>query len=944
MDRTARRPAWAGRTRAAGAAVAAALALLASPLAAGGQPPTVPASSGAAGSPRPLPQAPEVPEASAAPRPDASALRILVDDVEPTVAVVGEPVTLRGRIVNDTGEGHRITRVVAQAAWSGLGDRRSVDAWLEGEDDRPTDWRLGATLTAPVVAAGSETPFSLTIPGAVLGGAPGDQSVLAVELSVDNQGDTQESGSGSGDDLTAPVEDPVVSTRTVLTTVRDVKVDTPLEMAWVVPLTLPADPDLVDPSEVVRMRAWAETVGPGSPAREWLEHLTVPGTTWVVDPALLVATHPRASLVEAPPPGEDAPEQPEETQAPDGEPGGEPGDAPTSTQVPATDAPGDASTTGEAGDAGADDAGADDPGAGATAAVTTAPGSGVDEADDGDGSDGGTGTGDEGGDDTEQPVPGAVGTGTPTREDVEGEHVALRAALSQLPEHQLWWLPTDDPDLEAMLPLTDDPTTGASVATAMGRLPEGPEDLTRLLGQGRDDIAWPVLAAEEAPDLGMLSALWTARDADRADAETGREPSATDDDPQDPALAAVVLPREVLAGAAADAPGPGVVTVSGADAPTALTGDTRASALLAASADLAGATGAGATTQRVLADSLMAWKADPAAPGALVVAPPRGSRPDPAVLAELSDGVQLAPWLRPQSADALLERGPADQARGLVAGRVDPEPLGALAPYVQVGESPVTLRTGRSLAEISRQLTGLQQVLADSAGVTSRVPVLGSLWSTRWRTDPQGWTDLWRSLRSESEEVREAVRINPSTINFLSDQGVMRVTVVNTLPVQVEGLHVQMVAGSTILQIVDQPEPLTIGADSRATVSFTARAVTRGQTRVTADLTAPNGTAFGDSAAVDVRVQPTGVWIYWVLGGVAGVLLVLGIYRALRRGPADDGPDTATTADTATTEDPPTPADPATPTDRAAPGDPPAPGPPSPDPAPPSSSSTQEHP
>jgi len=36
---------------------------------------------------------------------------------------------------------------------------------------------------------------------------------------------------------------------------------------------------------------------------------------------------------------------------------------------------------------------------------------------------------------------------------------------------------------------------------------------------------------------------------------------------------------------------------------------------------------------------------------------------------------------------------------------------------------------------------------------------------------------------------------------------------------------------------------------------------------------------------VQVRVTPTGDWIYWGLGGLAGVILVLGIWRSVRRRP-----------------------------------------------------------
>ena len=44
------------------------------------------------------------------------------------------------------------------------------------------------------------------------------------------------------------------------------------------------------------------------------------------------------------------------------------------------------------------------------------------------------------------------------------------------------------------------------------------------------------------------------------------------------------------------------------------------------------------------------------------------------------------------------------------------------------------------------------------------------------------------------------------------------------------------------------------------------------------------GTPLGQDAVLNVRVQPPATWIYWVLGGLAGIILVLGTQRSLRRG------------------------------------------------------------
>ncbi len=66
-------------------------------------------------------------------------------------------------------------------------------------------------------------------------------------------------------------------------------------------------------------------------------------------------------------------------------------------------------------------------------------------------------------------------------------------------------------------------------------------------------------------------------------------------------------------------------------------------------------------------------------------------------------------------------------------------------------------------------------------------------------------------------------------------------------------------------------------------------------------LTTPDGTVIGEGVDVQVQVTPTGDWVYWTLGGVAGIILVLGIWRSVRRRPtprnaADPSPSTLGTA------------------------------------------------
>ena len=56
-----------------------------------------------------------------------------------------------------------------------------------------------------------------------------------------------------------------------------------------------------------------------------------------------------------------------------------------------------------------------------------------------------------------------------------------------------------------------------------------------------------------------------------------------------------------------------------------------------------------------------------------------------------------------------------------------------------------------------------------------------------------------------------------------------------------------------------------------------------GRVDVTATLRAPDGTILSEPTAFSVRVSPTADWMYWVLGGLAGLVLVIGVVRTVTR-------------------------------------------------------------
>ncbi|HSP59897.1 MAG TPA: DUF6049 family protein, partial [Ornithinimicrobium sp.] len=819
-------------------------------------------------------------------------LRIVLDDVDPVVARVGEPVELSGRVVND-GEGRRrLTSLTVSATWEPLGSRAAVTDWVEATDPALEAGRvIGDDAIGPVVAPGRELPFTVRVPEDALTGLVLDRGVLGLQLRAEDAED------GAG-----PVGGDPVSLRTVLSvTAAEEAPEVPLALSWVVPLTLPPDPGLLSADPEVRNAAWYAVAGPGSPARTWLDGLDLPGVTWMVDPALLRMLSPAGSLTG---PGEDAPDEgteeepdqpgdtpretaddPEETDRGDpagqtGGPAGSDGTAETAVPAPAPSATPAPSTT--------DDGRRTAPPEGTTASSVPAPAPAPDD---------GTGSGgSEDGDDTDSD--GAAEELDTA--DVETALLQLRGRLARVDGPRLWWLPTDDPDLSALADLGVD---DATVHRLLTRQPvDPPAQLTRLLRRGTSTVAWPVEDAPTTEQVATLAAWWDARDDPDDGPGAGRlvPPQDEDDGPLD----GVVVPRESITGSSGAPVGSAAVPLVDVPGVTALGSDSRLAGLLADAGADAAQVGAAAVTQRVLADTLTAHQEAPGVARSLVVAPPRGTALPADVLDQVVAGLESASWVEPVTAADLLARAGSLPPASLTGVAPEESVLGGLTAYLEPAPSPLDPGRARSLDRLEDELEGLSEVLTDTDAVRSWQPVLPDLWSARWRGAADPWSRTWRALRDLSAQTRAQVHANPSTINFLSDQGLMQVTVVNDLPVGVHDVQARLVPDRALLRVVDQPGPVSVGPGSRATVSFSARAVTRGQTLITAELTTPNGTVLGDDAVVEVRVQPTGTWIYWVLGGLAGVLLVLGTVRALRGGPRPDGRRSPASPSTPTKEQP----------------------------------------
>ncbi|GAA4876009.1 DUF6049 family protein [Serinicoccus chungangensis] len=743
------------------------------------------------------------PASSAAELPSTSEtteVSVLLDDVDPVVLVPGEPVTLTGRLLNHGSVPRRLTSLTATLSPTSLTSRDQVGRWLDGDLPRGTELVLGDDTVGPVVPASGAVPFQVEVPASVTEDLPDAAGVLPLVISATEE----DAGSGSA---AADAE-----LRSTLSSAGRDDISTPLETAWVVPLTLPSDPGLFSPVDDEHAGAWMDAIGPESTVTGWLEDLDVPGTTYVVDPSTVLAQQPAPGIAtpregtveQTPTPAPQPPATATATPTPSSTSGADGTTAPDQT-VPAP-VPDDSSAT--------------------TSPEETTPPPDPSDADE---------------------------------EDVRSAAATLATTLAGLPDDQLWWLPRHDPDLD--LVRRRQPPRDV-VADLFAPSVSAADPL--VLSTGRHDVAWPVEGAPEPGEMAQMTALVRGVDAE---------------------LRVVVLPRESLTADSSALPRRGAAPLERPGGLVALGADSWTSALVAHSPQEAQERGAGAAAQHLLAHTLGTHLEDPTEVRELVVAPPRRTPASAEVLQQLSDGWQEAPWLRSVSAQDLLDRAEGSQPLSLTGEGPQEAVLGDLVQHLATQASPVDPERAEALAVSATQLDDLSVVLADTTALDSWRPVLDALWSVAWRGDEDGWLQTRAVVRDDLQSTLDGVWVTPSTVNFLTNQGDIGITVVNDLGVAVEGVALELVATNGRLQVIRQPDPVDIGADSRATASVTARSITRGETTLVAQLSTPDGTTLGEPVAIEVRVQPTGLWVYWVLGGVAGLVLVLGLARAWRSTP-----------------------------------------------------------
>lgn len=595
----------------------------------------------------------------------------------------------------------------------------------------------------------------------------------------------------------------------------------PLQLSWLVPFTLPADPVLLGEFGEERTSAWEELVGPDGSLSERLAAARVPHTGWVVDPALFTPDP-------APEPADGETREPAES-------------------TPAGDSDGDfgQNSDGEqpSGDGASDEGESSQSIPPADGATSTPTGTSVATQPETP--------------ETEEPTP--TEPGQPLSQ-AETEHLLrsdfAQALLEAVDGRDVLLLPMHDADIAAL------PPTGATGAgpTARRDLISAQLDAARAQALLEEHGArmlptlWPADGAWGADRDGALRALdpggttWSVLAAPSSLTSTVRGPVTS-------STGTPILPVDDILSARLSAAGDGTALETGltlmADALVILNdrpGTTRnlivlpdrESPWLSATAEL--------TT--VLAG--VPWIELTSVP-----AEEPGSGPDPVDLVEAAEVPD-----------------PAQQV-------ADPEsvPEQPVLDDVRAGVLDTTLDLLPTAASV-RAGTGSGSG-ADLA--TRGADSLGQLVSLRWRGHSDDWQVAYQPVADTVAATFTGLSIPSRDVTFLADTGLLRVTVENRLDADISNATLDLVVDHPILRVESGAQPVEVGADSRTTVAFEATSIATGRVQITATLRAPDGTVLAEPTTFTVRVSPTSDWIYWVLLALAGGVILIGIVRTTLR-------------------------------------------------------------
>ncbi len=785
----------------------------------------------------------------------STSLTLQVAQVEPAVATPGKPVTV-SLTVSNTGTA-TTTGPVEVSIRLGSANTLLTRAQVRAFAAQPkSQGRLVARSSTPTpLAAQATTTVNMVIPsGSISSTRPYGVLPMTVQARVGPAADpsgtsgspatpTRPGESGSSTQ-TAPAEtdparpgaqsppDPVLATFLPFQSRKEYQ---PLDVAVVAPLTLDADPELIGATGAERASAWSRAIGPGSRIERILDATEGEQVTWAVDPTLLgrSAASPDDDAISRATPGA-TPGGPS-AGATSGAAASNTSKPPSSTDATISAAPAASATP-----------------ATATEATSTAP---------------------EPEPTTPTPAnppnpPNPTSSAPPPAQDPAAPvQEGLRRRLESLAvRHPVWALPPADPDLSALV-------AAHASDQLLTQLLGGTTGLARALQvPGVARVAWPIGTPLDRTATDRVAQAFGAGGP-----------------------TAQLVPAETLDGQSGVTAGAVRRTPAGQ---LLLAYDDELSRLLTSTTT---SRGAGAVTQQMLAESVTLLNESPGRRRPVLLAAGRDLDPESPALTQVLTGLRSAPWIHMVSTGELLDPqvfppantpGPMGSSEFSVSSDPDSRGSGVDGPSAAdirgTRYSPLTTAALMAVEEGYRDVRGLNRVLS-ATSTSAPVPdphTFDALLSSRWRADPASWRQLYDNVEQRLKVLTTGVTVVPSTINFFAEHGIMQVTVVNRLDVEVHDIHLVLdpQGRPPRLRVIQEPPTLTIRPGSRTTVRIQVEAVAAGVVPVSAHLATPENTRLGTDATVSVRVQPTNGWIMLALGGLTGVVFLAGLYRALRAG------------------------------------------------------------
>jgi Family of unknown function (DUF6049) len=445
---------------------------------------------------------------------------------------------------------------------------------------------------------------------------------------------------------------------------------------------------------------------------------------------------------------------------------------------------------------------------------------------------------------TTSPTSGTTPTSSPTGGTAlphDAVATYLSAARTALAGRRLVQLPYGDPDLMSAADNNGESLLSAALAAAS---PAG----ATILGTAFDskpvtDVAWPAGGWADAATIASARQL---NDTTLVLAASSHPPTLPQTTPS--ALAPIT------------------------SASNAVLYDDVLSALLTRTGN---ATSGVLTTQRFLAETLATVGERPGRSRIVLVAAPRSFNPNPAVVQQLFSALAAAPWIRPATLGQLRS--------GLGQDAVTERDTAPIPTAVRRAQLPATqIATVRDLRAQAAQLD--QVIEGDTALAQTRVDAL-RLASASLRGHSGTAAARAKGLRAALTALGAKVHILPlSNLNFLTSDGNLTLSVANDLSQDVHNLRIEIQPGNGRLVVVKQPAAIAVDGQRRTTIKVHVHAVAGGLVPVTARIVTPSGLVMGKTVTVQVHVRPTDTWAFWVLGGAAGLVFVVGLWRTIRRG------------------------------------------------------------